>query len=1015
MEDLQLAIPSNVIKYRKELEENYRLTNQFIIFADVSGFTALTERLKTGRGAAEKIATAINRVVKPITLNAINYGGNIIAIEGDAVLASFEELPNALSFCKTTLDDSRDHEKEGLSIDIGISQGTLYETIVNSNGRRIYYTDGSGINQAYKIEKKSSKNLVSDFQIGDSSKIDDYYIVDLSKFNLVKEEFFTPIEDKYSLSFLPEFARTNIQNSISHPSIMFLDICSALEDPSKFTKKIKEAFPELEKITERTKVGFIDKLKSKGTLINIGAPFTQENPAKICLEVLCQIQSEFRSRELILEGIGLNQGEVFYGKVCGRPTIMGDAVNTAARIKEISNKRNNSETLVSETIEEKVRNEAIFNKLDLEELRGKKDKVKIFIFNSFTREKTEDKYILYKDLEEKLLKNIDKRYKTKSYGEIIEIIGELGSGKDRFVNRISKSIKEQRVIETECSPIYSESPYYLITEILKAKLEIKSNEELYKILGTSNIESAIPKIKELVRKNQSIYIINKLEHADEKSLSLISRISNDIIEGNSTIIASSSSQRINGSKIENIKPLSYTEGKKFAEAIALEVHKYNTFRNEDLDRILRISKGNPLFISEIVKAAKQGKTSLELDEELPETIEEIMMIRVDKLNQDTKKKLQTLSLLSSPKDFDVRIETIETKKLQTEGFLDENNQLSNPLLRKALYNSMPPDERKEKFTEIALSIEGSQDKYLEAYYFMNANLDNENIRNKFVNCGYNYIYSLLDPATIPNEILEKVTLAASEHNNKEDRKKYGRLLLTNTVIKHAKVREEKEYEEILKISDKASKIYKGEYDEYKALMCLGRALCFTNKYEEGLKKLDEAAQNAIDQKEINYYLWISQVHANILYGRLNFPEKGLNLLLKTIENIKGELKEDNWERKIGGGISGTFEAIADCYCRVGEYESALEYADKAIYYSENLFIWNILACSFKTKGNALRKKGELKEARYEFSKALKVISYYDLEMKNEEIEILEAISKLEEKRGNREISLNYKKQIEILK
>ena len=64
------------------------------LFADISGFTALTEELGRTLGArrgAEELSALLNRVFGSVTAAIDNQGGSIISFGGDSVIAWFAD------------------------------------------------------------------------------------------------------------------------------------------------------------------------------------------------------------------------------------------------------------------------------------------------------------------------------------------------------------------------------------------------------------------------------------------------------------------------------------------------------------------------------------------------------------------------------------------------------------------------------------------------------------------------------------------------------------------------------------------------------------------------------------------------------------------------------------------------------------------------------------------------------------------------------------------------------------
>ena len=68
-----------------------------VLFADISGFTALTERLaRTGPGGVEELTELLNGCFGQLVQLVIDHGGDVVKFAGDALLALWpadEDLP----------------------------------------------------------------------------------------------------------------------------------------------------------------------------------------------------------------------------------------------------------------------------------------------------------------------------------------------------------------------------------------------------------------------------------------------------------------------------------------------------------------------------------------------------------------------------------------------------------------------------------------------------------------------------------------------------------------------------------------------------------------------------------------------------------------------------------------------------------------------------------------------------------------------------------------------------------
>ena len=108
-----------------------------LVFADISGFTAMSEKLAgMGRIGGEKLAEIINRCFNPLLEIVFAWGGDVIKFGGDAFLVLFrgdDKSDRALN-CAVDLigwisENGKIETPMGnfnLGIHAGISEGTIF-------------------------------------------------------------------------------------------------------------------------------------------------------------------------------------------------------------------------------------------------------------------------------------------------------------------------------------------------------------------------------------------------------------------------------------------------------------------------------------------------------------------------------------------------------------------------------------------------------------------------------------------------------------------------------------------------------------------------------------------------------------------------------------------------------------------------------------------------------------------------------------------------------------------------
>ncbi len=106
MTDLRRHVPRVVLTWDDEVPgERWRVIDGTLVFADISGFTALTEKLsKRGRIGAEEIVETLNRVFGAMLDTAFARGADLLKFGGDALLLMFRGDGHAERACDAVVE-----------------------------------------------------------------------------------------------------------------------------------------------------------------------------------------------------------------------------------------------------------------------------------------------------------------------------------------------------------------------------------------------------------------------------------------------------------------------------------------------------------------------------------------------------------------------------------------------------------------------------------------------------------------------------------------------------------------------------------------------------------------------------------------------------------------------------------------------------------------------------------------------------------------------------------------------
>ena len=146
---LRLHVPDVALVWMAEdPEARARIVEGTLCFADVSGFTALAERLEgRGRRGTEELIDTLNRVFGAILEIAADRGGSLLKFGGDALLFLFQGPDHALRAAATATAMHRElrraaNEKTAfgrltLSMSVGMASGEIHLFLVGSTHREL--------------------------------------------------------------------------------------------------------------------------------------------------------------------------------------------------------------------------------------------------------------------------------------------------------------------------------------------------------------------------------------------------------------------------------------------------------------------------------------------------------------------------------------------------------------------------------------------------------------------------------------------------------------------------------------------------------------------------------------------------------------------------------------------------------------------------------------------------------------------------------------------------------------
>ena len=352
---LQPYVPDLLI-HLLQRQRKHMHTHAAALFADVSGFTAMTEAFAThGNAGAEELTGVINRFFEALIKIVGQHGGDIVSFGGDALAIAFRGPPSrrrqltqlayhcAIAMQQEAQAYTQVHTRCGnfaLSIKIGLSFGALNAQIVEDDtGQARFLVGGDALLWAGQAEQQAGRGEV--MRHISVEPTGDTFVPPRTQINvspttpkLVEGEegslqrFIPPALAERVLS-----GQGTLVNEHRNVTVMFV----GLRRPSRSLRPTRSIESTTMTIVHQFD-GNVTRLDSgdKGlrVLALFGAPVMHQDDAeratRCALTLLAELGGNAR--------IGIATGTLFCGDVGATQrheyTVMGDAVNIAARLMQ---------------------------------------------------------------------------------------------------------------------------------------------------------------------------------------------------------------------------------------------------------------------------------------------------------------------------------------------------------------------------------------------------------------------------------------------------------------------------------------------------------------------------------------------------------------------------------------------------------------------------------------------------------------------------------------------------------
>ena len=356
-----------------------RICNGSVLFADIAGFTHLTEtaKLRAGTRGIEELTARINAVFDDLVVAAHSTGGDILKFGGDAILVAFDAngddqdaVARAIRCAgrmQTAIARHRRATLRSLSLHLGIAQGPWWEYVAGITGaRREHFVWGETIARAMDAADSVSRNVRIDCpaRLLPRDGVSRFDRVGAHQFDLKssapgiasisRHVFETPNDTQAIWDFVPEVLRDpdriaafDAAHSAEHRRVStvfaFWKCPQGMKNPVQSAELFNSVF-QCAHAASSSETGVWARSDPSGDkqkiLVLFGATQSSTDDvnravsfANTLRDDFAKLRKKFPSLKL---GIGVATATVFTGFVGNKErrefTAMGDGVNLAARL-----------------------------------------------------------------------------------------------------------------------------------------------------------------------------------------------------------------------------------------------------------------------------------------------------------------------------------------------------------------------------------------------------------------------------------------------------------------------------------------------------------------------------------------------------------------------------------------------------------------------------------------------------------------------------------------------------------
>jgi class 3 adenylate cyclase/tetratricopeptide (TPR) repeat protein len=652
---------------------------------DISGFTAMSEDLAgRGREGAELMVDVLNRFFGVMLTIAASFGGVQMKFGGDAMLLYFggPGHANRTAACGLAMQKAMrpfDRVEAGggtysLRMRAGIHSGRFFSASAGDPGSVLHYVlTGPDVSHAAAVEaaaglgqvacSTATTSLLQGATLG-RQRDGIVRVLDAPADDITVRlpSLDAKLAERYLAPVLRE-GRTSGPGEHRRVSVVFINVLGvenllAESDAQEVLDITSRYVTVLTRLLETHRGHLLgsDVAEHGDKFIALfGAPVADERQEAAAVRFALELQETITNEGVPLtQKIGVNTGYVFAGEVGSEKrreyTVIGDSVNLSARLMSAAAE---GQVLVSATTGERAAREFDLRKLRPIRVKGKRDPVPIFAVGGSrtgTRTAALDTKIFGRDTELSVLLKAARAARRR--GKLAYIWGEPGIGKSALTSAFLERMADSgwAIVRTSSQPHTSRTPFAPWQDVLPQLAAIEpgaagESSDVANSLATGPPEGSDPRafreavvqgvlnvIQAAANGHPLVLIFEDAHWADDSSLGVLERLSASTPAGLLVCVTSRQPSRPE-LKVDVDLPL-----RELDREAARDLVTSSGSGDIDIDAVLEKSRGNPLFLTEFLRSGA-------LSGDVPDTVGDLMMSRIDALAPDERQTLRVASVV----------------------------------------------------------------------------------------------------------------------------------------------------------------------------------------------------------------------------------------------------------------------------------------------------------------------------------------------------------------------------------